>query len=83
VRSLASSRDLFVVTTRKLGIEASVARCRIELRSRLEVVVARLDLIVGAIDLHRLHAISPWGALAVKRAAAPGCQRLPDACEAR
>ena len=69
-------QEFFVVSTRKLGIDAAIARQKIELLSRLEVVAVRLDLILGAVDLHRLHGISFWDALIVKSAAAAGCKIL-------
>jgi predicted nucleic acid-binding protein len=68
-------QELILISTRKLGIDASIARRKLELLSRLEVVV-RLDLILGAVDLHHLHGISFWDALVVKSAAASGCRRL-------
>ena len=69
-------QEFFVITTRKLGVEASIARRKVELLSRLDVVLVRLDLILGAIDLQRLNQISFWDALIVKCAAAAGCPRL-------
>ena len=69
-------QEFFVVTTRKLGVPAAVARRKVELLSRLDAVSIRVDLILSAIDLHRLHQISFWDALIVKCAAAAGCERL-------
>lgn len=69
-------QEFFVVATRKLGIAADVAKRKVELLSRLEVVVIRPDLVLGAIDLHRLHSLSFWDALVVKAAAAAGCGRV-------
>ncbi len=69
-------QEFFAVTTRKLGIDATVARRKVELLARLDVVTVNLELILGAIDLHRLHSISFWDALVVKAAAASGCARL-------
>jgi predicted nucleic acid-binding protein len=46
------------------------------LLATLEVVQIRVDLILGAIDIHRLHQLSFWDALVVKCAAAAGCSRL-------
>lgn len=69
-------QEFFVVSTRKLGVPPDVARHKIELLSRLDLVAVRLDLILGAIDLHRLHAISFWDALVVRCASAAGCARL-------
>ena len=47
-----------------------------ELLARLDVVSIRVDLILGAIDLHRLHLISFWDALIVSAALCTGCRRL-------
>jgi len=44
--------------------------------TRFDLVLVRLELILGAIDLHRLNRISFWDALIVKCAAAAGCRRL-------
>lgn len=69
-------QEYFVIATRKLGIDAAMARRRIELISTLEVVQVRVDLILRAIDLHRLHQLSFWDALVLQCAAAAGCARL-------
>ena len=69
-------QEFFVVSTRKLGVAAEVARRKVELLARLDVVDIRVELILAAIDLHRLHAVSFWDALVVKCAAASGCGRL-------
>ena len=42
----------------------------------MHLVRIDLSMILGAIDLHRLHAISFWDALIVRAAAAAGCQVL-------
>ena len=69
-------QEFFVITTQKLGVEASIARRKVELLSHLDLVLVRLELILGAIDLYRLNRISFWDALIVKCAAAAGCPRL-------
>jgi predicted nucleic acid-binding protein len=69
-------QEFFVVATRKLAVPAEAARRKIELLSRLDVVVIRPELILAAIDLHRLHSISFWDALVVKSAATARCARL-------
>jgi predicted nucleic acid-binding protein len=69
-------QEFFVIATRKLGVEAAIARRKVELLSSLDLVLVRLDLILGAIDLHRLHEISYWDALILKCASAAGCTRL-------
>ncbi|CAN5722251.1 hypothetical protein BH11MYX1_BH11MYX1_01150 [soil metagenome] len=69
-------QEYFVTASKKLGLTPAQARMRVEALSRLDVIVVRPDLIVGAIDLHRLHTISFWDALVVKAASASGCDRL-------
>ena len=41
--------------------------------ARLELVTLRLDIILAAIDLQRLHRISFWDALIVRSAVAANC----------
>lgn len=69
-------QEFFVASTRKLGVPADIARRKVELLSRLDVVSIQPALILDAIDLHRLHSLSFWDALIVRAAAASGCQRL-------
>jgi predicted nucleic acid-binding protein len=69
-------QEYFVIATRKLGVEADIARRKVEALARLDVVIIRPDLVLAAIDLHRLHAISFWDALVIRAAAAAGCSRV-------
>lgn len=66
-------QEYFVIATRKLGIAPQRARRRVELFSQLDVVLVRPDVILAAIDLHRLHALSFWDALIVRCASIGGC----------
>jgi len=69
-------QEFFVIATRKLGIDAEIARRKVILVAQMDLVQIRLDLILGAVDLHRLHHLSFWDALIVKSAASAGCTRL-------
>ena len=69
-------QEYFVAVTRKLGVDATTARRKTELFGRMQVVIPRLDDILGAIDLHRLHSMSFWDALVVRAALVSGCTRL-------
>lgn len=69
-------QEYFAAAVRKLGLSAEQARMRIERLSRLDVVLVRPELILGAIDLCRLHRLSFWDALVVRSASAAGCARL-------
>ncbi len=69
-------QEFFVAATRKLGVAPEIARRKVELLARLDVVGVQPSLILDAIDLHRLHSLSFWDALIVQAAAASGCTRL-------
>jgi predicted nucleic acid-binding protein len=69
-------QEYFNIATRKLRLPAERARWRVEVLGRLDVVVIRPELILAAIDLHRLHALSFWDALSVRAASVSGCGTL-------
>lgn len=59
-----------------MKVKPEIARRKVEIFARLDTVQVDLDLILGAIDLHRLHALSFWDALIVRAALANGCTIL-------
>jgi predicted nucleic acid-binding protein len=69
-------QEYFAAATRKLGLPPERARSRIELLTRLDVVLIRPDVVLRAIDLHRLRSVSFWDALILSAAAVAGCARL-------
>jgi predicted nucleic acid-binding protein len=69
-------QEHFSVTTRTLGTDPAVARRKVRLFATLDVVQVDRDLIIGAIDLHRLHALSIRDALIVEAAGRSGCEVL-------
>lgn len=69
-------QEYFVIAIKKLGLAPDRARTRVERLNRLDVVIIRPELVLGAIDLHRLHGLSFWDALVVRAAAAAGCIRV-------
>lgn len=69
-------QEYFVVATRKLGVDPAIARRKVELLARLDVVRIDVGLVLGAIDLLRLHSLSFWDALILKSASMAGCTRL-------
>jgi predicted nucleic acid-binding protein len=76
VLSIQVLQEYFVVATRKLRIEATAARRKVELFSEFDVVVPEVDDVLTAIDLHRLHGFSFWDALLVRAAKRSGCRVL-------
>jgi predicted nucleic acid-binding protein len=73
VVSLQVLQEYFVNATRKLGMDPVVARRRLEIFSRFDLVEPRLNDVLAAIDLHRLNQISYWDALIVHCARMSGC----------
>jgi predicted nucleic acid-binding protein len=76
VISLQVLQEYFVTATRKLGMDAGVARRKVELLAAFDVVVPSVDDVLGAIDLHRLHGFSFWDALVLRSAKQSGCSVL-------
>jgi len=76
VVSLQVLQEYFVAATRKLGVDAAVARRKVELLAELDVVAPELSDILAAIDLHRLHGFSFWDSLILRAAGQAGCSVL-------
>lgn len=66
-------QEFFAAATRKLHVDPAVARRKIEILAEMDVVILDRDLILGAIDLHRLHSLAFWDALILRAAAVAGC----------
>jgi predicted nucleic acid-binding protein len=69
-------QEYFVASTRKLGVPVEIARRKVELFSRLDLVLLDTPDIIAAIDLQRLHGFSFWDALVVRAAKQAGCAVL-------
>lgn len=69
-------QEYFNTAVRKLNMPPERARWRVEALARLEVVVIRPELILAAIDLHRLNGVSLWDALVIKCASVAGCSKV-------
>jgi predicted nucleic acid-binding protein len=76
VVSLQVLQEYFVTVTRKLQLDASIARRKVELLAEFDVAAPDLADILAAIDLHRLHSLSFWDALVVRSAKQAGCSVL-------
>lgn len=76
VVSLQVLQEYFVIITRKLGVEAAVARRKVELLAEFDVAAPDVADIIAAIDLHRLHKFSFWDALILRSAKQSGCRVL-------
>lgn len=73
VVSLQVLQEYFVTATRKLQLDARIARRKVELLAEFDVAAPELADILAAIDLHRLHGFSFWDALILRAAQQAGC----------
>jgi len=85
VVSMQVLQEYFVTVTRKLGVDARIARRKVELLAEFDVAAPDIADILAAIDLHRLHGFSFWDALILRAAKQAGCGVLftEDMQEAR
>lgn len=76
VVSMQVLQEYFVSVTRKLRVDAVIARRKVELLAEFDVAAPELADILAAIDLHRLHGFSFWDALVIRTAKQSGCTIL-------
>ena len=69
-------QEFFVTATRKLRVPIDIARRKVQLLSKLEVIEISPALVLEAIDLHQRHGFSFWDALILRSAALARCTRL-------
>lgn len=69
-------QEYFVSATKKLRVPPEIAKRKVEIFGRFDVVQIRLEDILAATDLHRLHQFSFWDALVVRAALRSGCSVL-------
>jgi predicted nucleic acid-binding protein len=74
--SLQVLQEYFVTVTRKLHVDARIARRKVELLAEFDVATPEVADILAAIDLHRLHGFSFWNALVLRSAKQAGCSVL-------
>jgi predicted nucleic acid-binding protein len=75
MKSTQVLQEYFVATTR-IGLPAEIAQQHVATYAQPNVVQVSTELILAAIDLHRLHRLSFWDALIVRSARAGGCSVL-------
>jgi len=69
-------QEYYSAATRKLGVSPDTARRKVELFAHFDLVPVELDVILTAIDFHRLNSISFWDALIIRAAMVSGCAIL-------
>lgn len=65
-------QEYFVAATR-IGLPPELAQQHVATYAQANVVQVTTELILSAIDLHRLHRLSFWDALILRSARAGGC----------
>lgn len=76
VVSLQVLQEYFVTVTRKLQLDAGIARRKVELLAEFDVAAPQVADILAAIDLHRLYGFSFWDSLILRAAKQAGCRIL-------
>jgi predicted nucleic acid-binding protein len=76
VISLQVLQEYFVNATGKLKLTAELAKARVEVFAKFQMVEPNIADVLGAIDLHRLHGLSYWDSLIVRCAKQSGCRVL-------
>jgi predicted nucleic acid-binding protein len=76
VVSIQVLQEYFVTVTRKLKLEVVKARGKVVLLADFDVASPRIEDVLAAIDLHRLHGFSFWDALILRSAQQAGCRVL-------
>lgn len=76
VVSIQVLQEYFVTVTRKLSVDAKIARRKVELLAEFAVATPDVADILAAIDLHRLHGFSFWDGLILRSAKQTGCSVL-------
>lgn len=76
VVSLQVLQEYFAVVTRKLGVDAALARAKVELFAGFTWHPTEVDDVLAAIDLHRLHQVSFWDALVIRSAQKARCTAI-------
>jgi len=76
VLSLQVLQEYFVTITRKLQVEAALARRKVELLAEFDVATPDVSDVLAAIDLHRLHGFTFWDSLILQSARQAGCKVL-------
>jgi len=69
-------QEYFANAVGKLNLDVMLARRRVELFAKFDVVIPSVEMILAAIDLQRLNSLSFWDAMIVQAARVSGCEIL-------
>lgn len=69
-------QEFYVNARKKLQLDGAAARARVEVYLSFDVVSVTPALLLAAVDLNRLDAVSFWDALVIRAAEHAGCDTL-------
>ncbi len=69
-------QEFYVNARKKLRLDGNAARARVEVYLGFDVVTVTPELVMAAVDLHRLDTVSFWDALVIRSAEQAGCDTL-------
>src|ERR1700744_4312278 len=73
VVSIQVLQEYFAAALKKTHLEPALAKRKIAIYAKLQVVEPRVDSVLSAIDLHRIHQLSFWDASILQSAKEAGC----------
>lgn len=76
VISIQVLQEYFTAVLRKLNLDAGLAKQKISIYAKFHVAEPKVNTILSAVDLHRIHRISFWDALILQSAKETGCTIL-------
>ncbi|HZP05787.1 MAG TPA: PIN domain-containing protein [Terracidiphilus sp.] len=76
VISIQVLQEYFAAVLRKLNLDVGLAKRKIQVYAKFHVVEPKVNSVVSAVDLHRLHGISFWDASILQSAKEAGCSIL-------
>jgi predicted nucleic acid-binding protein len=76
VISIQVLQEYFTAVLRKLNLDAGLAKRKILVYAKFHVAEPKVNTVLSAIDLHRIHGISFWDASILQSAKETGCTVL-------
>lgn len=76
VVSIQVLQEYFTTVTKKLKMDTSIGRVKVELMSKFVANITLPEDVLSAIDIHRLHGLSFWDSMIVRSAKQAECRIL-------
>jgi predicted nucleic acid-binding protein len=76
VVSIQVLQEYYTAVSEKLALDVGLAKRKISVYAKFHVVEPKVNSVLGAVDLHRIHGVSFWDALILQSAKEAGCSIL-------